>query len=138
MAKLLICDHVEVEQLALGPGIEVDYRPDITREELLKVAGEYDAFMVRSRTKIDRQVLEKASRLRLVARPGTGLDNVDVNFAKTRGVSVVNSPESLVEGVAEHVILLMLALSRRLVQADAGTKAGRWEKNALIGRELRG
>ena len=138
MTKILICDHVEVDQLALGPGIEVDYRPDITRDELLKVAGDYEAFMVRSRTKIDRPVLEKATRLRLVARPGTGLDNVDVDYAKSRGVTVVNSPESLVEGVAEHVILLMLALSRKLVQADTGTKAGRWEKNSLMGTELRG
>jgi D-3-phosphoglycerate dehydrogenase / 2-oxoglutarate reductase len=138
MAKVLICDHVEVEQLALGPGISVDYRPDITRDELLKVAGDYEAFIVRSRTKIDRQVLEKATRLRLVARPGTGLDNIDVDYAKSRGVSVVNSPESLVEGVAEHVVLLMLALSRKLVQADTGMKAGKWEKNSLMGKELRG
>ena len=138
MTKVLICDHVEVDKLALGPGIEVDYRPEVTRDELMRVAGDYDAFIVRSRTKIDRQVLEKATRLRLVARPGTGLDNVDVDYAKSRGVSVVNSPESLVEGVAEHVILLMLALSRRLVQADTGLKAGKWEKNLLMGRELRG
>ena len=138
MAKVLICDHVEVEQLALGPGIAVDYRPDITRDELLKVAGDYEAFVVRSRTKIDRQVLEKATRLRLVARPGTGLDNVDVDYAKSRGVSVVNSPESLVEGVAEHVVLFMLALSRKLVRGDTGMKAGKWEKNSLMGRELRG
>ena len=138
MTKVLICDHVEVDQLALGPGIAVDYRPEITRDELLKVAGDYEAFIVRSRTKIDRQVLEKATRLKLVARPGTGLDNVDVDYAKSRGVSVVNSPESLVEGVAEQVVLLMLALSRKLVQADTGMKAGKWEKNSLMGKELRG
>lgn len=138
MAKVLICDHVDVNKLALGPGISVDYRPAITREELLAVAGGYEAFIVRSRTKIDHEVLEKASRLRLVARPGTGLDNVDVAYAKTRGISVVNSPESLVEAVAEHVFLLMLALSRKLVEADVGTRSGRWEKNALVGRELRG
>ena len=138
MTKVLICDHVEVDQLALGPGIAVDYRPDITRDDLLKVAGDYEAFIVRSRTKIDRQVLEKAARLKLVARPGTGLDNVDVDYAKSRGVSVVNSPESLVEGVAEHVVLLMLALSRKLVQADDGMRAGKWEKNSLMGKELRG
>ena len=138
MVKLLICDHVEVEKLALGPGIVVDYRPTITRDELLAVAGDYDAFIIRSRTKIDRAVLESAPRLRLIARPGTGLDNVDVEYAKSKGVSVVNSPESLVEGVAEHVVLLMLALSRKLVVADAGTKAGRWEKSALMGRELKG
>lgn len=138
MVKLLICDHVEVDKLALGPGIVADYRPTITREELFAVAAEYDAFIIRSRTKIDREVLDRATRLKLVARPGTGLDNVDVEYAKSKGVTVVNSPESLIEGVAEHVVLLMLALSRRLVVADTSTRAGRWEKNALMGRELKG
>jgi len=138
LAKLLICDHVEVDQLALGAGITVDYKPTITHEELLAVAGEYDAFIIRSRTKIDRAVLDKAVRLKLVARPGTGLDNVDTEYAKSKGVTVVNSPESLVEGVAEHVVLFMLALSRKLPAADQSTKAGKWEKNALMGRELKG
>jgi len=138
MVKVLICDHVEVEKLALGPGVVVDYKPTITKEELLAVAGEYDAFVVRSRTKIDRPVLDRASRLRLVARPGTGLDNIDVEYAKSKGVTVVNSPESLVEGVAEHVVLLMLALSRKLVTAAVGIREGKWEKNALIGKELKG
>jgi len=134
----LICDHVEVDQLALGAGNTVDYKPTITHEELLAVAGEYDAFIIRSRTKIDRAVLDKAVRLKLVARPGTGLDNVDTEYAKSKGVMVVNSPESLVEGVAEHVVLFMLALSRKLPAADLSTKAGKWEKNALMGRELKG
>ena len=138
MAKVLICDHVEVENLALGAGVVVDYNPTITKEELLAVAGEYDAFIVRSRTKIDRAVLDKATRLKLVARPGTGLDNIDVEYAKSKGITVVNSPESLVEAVAEHVVLLMLALSRKLVVADVGTRAGKWEKNALMGKELKG
>jgi D-3-phosphoglycerate dehydrogenase / 2-oxoglutarate reductase len=138
VAKVLICDHVEVEKLALGSGVVVDYKPTIAKEELLAIAGEYDAFIVRSRTKIDRAVLDKATRLRLVARPGTGLDNIDVEYAKSKGVMVVNSPESLVEAVAEHVVLLMLALSRKLVVADVGTRAGKWEKNALMGEELKG
>jgi len=138
LARVLVCDHVEVEKLALGPNVVVDFRPTITKEELLAVAGEYDAFIVRSRTKIDRAVLDRATRLRLVARPGTGLDNIDVEYAKSKGITVINSPESLVEGVAEHVVLLMLALSRKLVTADVGTRAGRWEKSALMGKELKG
>jgi len=129
---------VEVDQLALGPEIEVDYRPAITREELLGVAGNYEAFIIRSRTKVDHEVLDRAIRLRLVARPGTGLDNVDVDYAKSKGITVINSPESLIEGVSEHVVLLMLALSRKLVPADQGTRLGKWEKNALMGRELKG
>jgi D-3-phosphoglycerate dehydrogenase / 2-oxoglutarate reductase len=138
MAKVLICDHVEVDKLALGQGIEVVYKPTITKEELLSIVGEYDALIIRSRTKVDREVLDRGNRLKLVARPGTGLDNVDVEYAKSRGVSVVNSPESLIEAVSEHVVLLMLALSRKLVQADLSTKSGKWEKNALMGRELKG
>ena len=138
MVKVLICDHVEVAQLALGAGFVVDYRPTITREELLSVAGDYEALIIRSRTKVDRGVLDKAARLRLVARPGTGLDNVDVEYAKTKGVTVVNSPESLVEAVAEHVLALMLAQSRKIVPADLSTKAGKWEKSTLVGRELKG
>jgi len=138
MAKVLICDHVDVDGLALGPGIAADYRPTITREELLSIAGNYEAFIVRSRTKVDREVLDRATRLKLVARPGTGLDNVDVEYAKSRGVTVINSPESLVEAVSEHVILLMLAMSRSLVEADVSTKSGKWEKDDLMGRELKG
>ncbi len=76
------------------------------------VATGPDTIVVRSRTKVDKEVLDAALRLKLVARPGTGLDNVDVEYAKSKGVEVINSPESLVEAVAEHVILLMLALTK--------------------------
>ena len=136
--RLLVCDRVDVAELGLDENFEVDYRPDITREELLRSVGGYDGLLVRSRTRVDREVIEKASRLRLVARPGTGLDNIDVRAAESKGVAVVNSPESLVEAVAEHVILLMLALTRKLVLADSSVKAGRWAKDALTGSELKG
>jgi D-3-phosphoglycerate dehydrogenase len=129
---------VEVEKLALGPSVTVDYKPTITKDDLMKTVGDYEALIVRSRTKVDRQVIDKGARLKLIARPGTGLDNIDVDYARSKGVTVMNSPESLVEAVSEHVVLLMLALSRNLVMADLGVKAGKWEKNALVGRELKG
>jgi len=129
---------VEIDKLSLSPGFEVDYRPGISRDELLKIVGGYDALVIRSRTKVDKAVLDQAPRLKLVARPGTGLDNVDVEYAKSRGVQVVNSPEPLVEAVAEQVILLMLALSRGLLAAAATTAAGKWEKESLMGVELKG
>jgi D-3-phosphoglycerate dehydrogenase / 2-oxoglutarate reductase len=138
MVRVLICDEIEVQGLALGPSVIADYQPTISREELLRTVGDYDALVVRSRTKVDREVIDRAAHLKLVVRPGTGLDNIDIEYAKLKGVEVVNSPESLVEAVAEHVILLMLALSRHLVAADMGVKAGRWEKNALVGKELKG
>jgi D-3-phosphoglycerate dehydrogenase len=136
--RVLVCDHVEVEHLSLGPAFQLDNRPGISRDELLRIVGGYEALIVRSRTKVDREVLEQGRSLKVVARPGTGLDNIDVEYAKVKGIEVINSPESLVEAVAEHVTLLMLALSRKLTQADQSTKAGKWEKEALMGRELKG
>ena len=137
MVRALVCDPVETDRFLIE-GVEVEYRPTITRDELLQVVSRYDALVVRSRTKVDKEVLSRATNLKLVARQGTGLDNIDVEFARSRGVTVVNSPESLVEAVSEHVLLLMLAMSRKLVSADTSTKAGRWEKNALVGKELKG
>jgi D-3-phosphoglycerate dehydrogenase len=138
LVRVLICDHIDLDRLGFGGSITADFKPTISREELLGVVGQYDALIVRSRTKVDREVIDRATRLRLVARPGTGLDNVDVEYAKSKGIAVVNSPEPLIEAVAEHVVLLMLALSRKLVEADQSTKAGKWEKDMLMGRELKG
>lgn len=138
MTRVLISDHVDIAKLTLGPSFQVDYKPGISRDDLLKSVGDYEALVIRSRTKVDRELLDHASRLKLVARPGTGLDNVDVEYAKSRGIQVVNSPESLVEAVAEHVTLLMLALSRKIVGADRSTREGKWEKESFMGVELKG
>ncbi len=138
MTKVLVSDHVEIDKLSLGSGFEVDYKPGIQRDDLMKLIGGYDALVVRSRTKVDRELLDRAQKLKLVARPGTGLDNVDVEYAKSKGVQVMNSPESLVEAVAEQVLLLMLALSRKLPMAASTTASGKWEKEALQGVELKG
>lgn len=138
MVRVLVCDQVEIDRLGLGEGFEVDYRPGLNRDELLRVVGEYEVLIVRSRTRVDKELLERASRLRLVARPGTGLDNIDVGYAKSKGVEVSNSPESLVEAVAEQVTLLMLALSRNLTVADRTTRAGLWKKEEMKGTELKG
>jgi D-3-phosphoglycerate dehydrogenase / 2-oxoglutarate reductase len=138
LVKILVCDEVQLDELGLGESLTVDYAPKITRDDLLNRVGDYDALIIRSRTRVDKDVLDRAVRLKLIARPGTGLDNVDTEYAKKKGVTVVNSPESLVEAVSEHVVLLMLGLSRKVVAADVSTKAGRWEKNSLMGREVRG
>ena len=136
--KVLVCDTVDVAALALPEGFEVTYSPKITPEELLEVAPGYDVIVVRSRTKVGKDVIDRASRLKLIARPGTGLDNIDLRAANTRGIEVVNSPEALVEAVAEQVVGLMLALARKTTEADASTRAGGWEKERFVGVELKG
>jgi D-3-phosphoglycerate dehydrogenase / 2-oxoglutarate reductase len=136
--RVLVCDTLDVVALGLTDAFEVDYEPKITKEELLSKVDNYDALVVRSRTKVDGELMARASHLKIVGRPGTGLDNIDLRAANARGIEVVNSPEALVEAVAEHVVGLMLALARDIPAADASMKAGRWEKERFVGIELRG
>ncbi len=136
--RVLICDTVEVASLALPESFEVVYMPKITPEELLQTVSDFDVVVVRSRTKIDSNVVDRATKLKLIARPGTGLDNVDLRAANARGIEVVNSPEALVEAVAEHVVGFMLALARKIPAADASTRSGKWEKERFVGVELKG
>jgi D-3-phosphoglycerate dehydrogenase / 2-oxoglutarate reductase len=136
--RVLVCDTMDVATLGLSEGFEVDYEPKITRDELLSRVENYHVLVVRSRTKVDAGVIARGSRLKLIARPGSGVDNIDTVVANGRGIEVVSSPESLVEAVAEHVIGLMLALARSTPSVDASMKAGRWDKERFVGIELRG
>ena len=139
-AKILVCDpvHGDGVEMLREAGYEVDLKTDISDEELVKIVGGYDALVVRSRTKVTAEVLEAADRLRVVARSGVGLDNIDVEEAKNRGVEVVNSPEAPTNAVAELVLGLMLSLARSIPEADASMKRGEWIKSRLRGFELRG
>lgn len=136
--RVLVCDPMDVATLGLADSFEVDYEPKITREELLSRVEMYDALVIRSRTKLDSALIERASRLKIIARSGSGTDNIDMRAANSRGVEVVSSPEALVEAVAEHVVGLMLALARKIAAADAVMKSGRWEKERFVGTELKG
>ncbi len=136
--RVLVCDTLDVATLGLTDAFEVDYEPSITKEDLLAKVEGYDAVVVRSRTKVDAEVIARATRLRIIARPGTGLDNIDLRAANARGVEVVNSPEALVEAVAEHVVGLMLAVARSIPAADASMKSGVWDKQRFVGTELKG
>jgi D-3-phosphoglycerate dehydrogenase len=129
---------MDVAALGLTDALEIDYEPKITKEELLSKVENYDALVIRSRTKVDAAVIARGTRLKLIARSGSGVDNIDLRAANARGVEVVSSPEALVEAVAEHVLGLMLALARSIPAADALMKAGRWEKELFVGVELKG
>lgn len=126
-----------VDLLRAVDGWHVDARAGRSRAELLRDVAGADALLVRSATTVDRELLEAAPHLRVVARAGAGVDNVDLATASARGVMVTNAPGVNSVSVAEHAFALMLALVRRVPQADAAMKQARWEKKNLLGAELR-
>ncbi|MBD0328745.1 MAG: phosphoglycerate dehydrogenase [Thermoleophilia bacterium] len=112
---------------------DVDVDPD---GDLVERIGEYDAIVVRSATRLDASLLERAGRLRAIGRAGVGVDNVDVDAATRRGIVVANAPESNIVSAAEHTIGLLVALARNIPQAHAALKQGRWERSRWAGVEL--
>lgn len=137
--KVLIADQINEKGIAeLEDVAEVVARTDITPEELVNDIHDFEAIVVRSRTKVTREIIEAAPKLRIIARAGVGVDNVDVEAATERGVMVVNAPESTSITVAEHALGLMLSLARKISLADKSVKEGKWEKSAFMGMELNG
>jgi D-3-phosphoglycerate dehydrogenase len=140
MPKVLISDKLSpaAVQIFRDRGVEVDFKPGLKPAELREIIGEYDGLAVRSATKVTREVLDAAPRLRVVGRAGIGVDNVDVTSATARGVVVMNTPFGNAITTAEHAIAMMFALARQIPEASASTKAGKWEKNRFMGVELTG
>jgi D-3-phosphoglycerate dehydrogenase len=141
MKKVLVADSVSqdgIDILKSDSDVEVAVKDDISAEDLLKEIKEYDAIIIRSRTKVTREVIGAADRLKVIARGGVGLDNIDQEAAKESGISVVNTPEASSASVAEHVLGLCFALARHIPRAHSTTAAGKWEKKALKGIELGG
>ena len=138
--KILVCDPIDEVGVTMlrEAGFAVDLDTTITPEGLLKKAGGYTALVVRSRTKITKEVLAAAPGLKVVARAGVGLDNVDVDEAKKHGVQVINSPEAPSNAVAELVLGYMFSLARNVPKADASMKRGAWMKSKLTGFEVQG
>ena len=136
--KALIADKIHEDGVKLlREFAEVDVSTGLKPAELTAKIGSYDILVVRSATKVTKEVIDASKKLKVVARAGVGLDNIDVEAAKARGIKVLNAPEAPTVAVAELVFALMLSWARRLPQADAGMKAGRWEKAQLMGSELR-
>ncbi|MEM0242058.1 MAG: hypothetical protein QXV92_03250, partial [Fervidicoccaceae archaeon] len=116
-------------------GFEVLYSPGISREKLLEEIEKFDAVVVRSRTKIDAEVIKKGKNLKLIARAGVGVDNIDVEEAAARKIEIITSPAAPAVSVAELTVALMLVLARKINTAMQLTREGRWEK--VEGIELR-
>lgn len=135
--KILLTDGLEENGLAiLHSAAEVSNQNGISPEDLLKVIADYDALIVRGRTKVNSAVFDAGKKLKVVGRSGVGVDNIDLAAAKAHGVTVVNAPVATSVSVAELTIGLMLALIREIPRADAAMKSGKWLKKELEGVEL--
>jgi D-3-phosphoglycerate dehydrogenase len=140
MPKVLISDKLSPAAVAIfrDRGIDVDLKPGLTPAELRAIIPDYDGLAIRSATKVTRELLDAAPRLKVVGRAGIGVDNVDVKSATSRGVVVMNTPHGNTITTAEHAIAMMFALARQIPEASASTRAGKWEKNRFMGVELTG
>lgn len=119
-------------------GLDVDFKPDTTAEELVEVIGAYDALIVRSATTVTREVIEHGANLKIIGRAGVGVDNIDREAATERGIVVCNAPLANVISAAEQTMALMLAVARNTAAADASMRAGNWNRSAFTGTELSG
>lgn len=138
--RVLVCDPVAqsaVEKMRRA-GLEVDVKAGMTPEELVAVIGSYDAMVVRSATKVKKNIIDAAKNLKVVVRGGVGVDNIDVDAARAAGVEVKNTPAASSASVAELAIGLMFACARKIPQATASMKAHKWEKKLFEGTELNG
>lgn len=140
MAKILVSDPIATEgiQILQRAGFDVDVRTGLPKDELISIIGDYDALAVRSETKVTAEVLDAASKLKIIGRAGVGVDNIDVERATQRGVLVVNSPEGNTIAAAELTVTLLLALSRNIAPANASMKAGKWDRKSYTGVEVYG
>lgn len=134
MWQVLVTDEMRLGEIK-NPEVRLDYRPNMPREEILRVIGKYDAIITRSRTQVDSELLEAGTRLKVVGRGGVGVDNVDLEAASRRGILVVNVPEANTRSAAELAWALLLAVVRGLVESDRKIREGKWDRKYL-GLEL--
>lgn len=137
--KVLVCDGMHEAGLSLfqsAEGFQVDVPEQISAERIRKILPEYDAMIVRSRTKVTGELLRHSARLKVIGRAGTGVDNIDVPKASSRGILVMNTPGANATAAAEHTMALMLALARHVPQATQSMREGKWEKKKFMGTEL--
>ena len=138
--SVLICDQVSstLKEILEKNGLKVTYEPEITPEQLAEKIGNFQVVVVRSRTKLSRELVENADKCQIIARVGVGLDNIDQEAAKEKNIRVINAVEGAVTAVAELVIGLMISMAREIPRADREIRNGNWIKKELMGSELKG
>lgn len=138
--SVLICDVVDpvLNKILIDNGLKVSYEPEITADQILEKISTFNIVIVRSRTTITKEMIEKADNCKIIARVGVGLDNVDQDAAKTKNIRVINAVEGAMNAVAELVLGLMLSLARQTGRGDRAIRNDQWLKKELKGTELRG
>jgi len=138
--SVLICDQVNtiLREILEKNGLKVTYEPEITPEQIAEKIGTFEVVVVRSRTKMTRELVEKADKCQIIARVGVGLDNIDQEAARGKNIQVINAVEGAITAVAELVIGLMLSMAREIPRADREIRNGNWIKKELMGTELKG
>ncbi|NNE20960.1 MAG: phosphoglycerate dehydrogenase [Myxococcales bacterium] len=137
--RVLVSDKLAeagLQVLRDAPGVDLEFRPGMSEDELCEIIGDYDGLIIRSATQVTPRVIEKADRLRVVGRAGIGVDNVDIPAASRRGIVVMNTPTGNSVTTAEHALALLAALARRIPQAVTSMRGGKWEKSKFQGREI--
>ena len=138
--SVLICDQVSstLKEILEKNGLKVTYEPEITPEQIAEKIGSFQVVVVRSRTKMTRELIAKADKCKIIARVGIGLDNIDQDAAKEKNIRVINAVEGAITAVAELVIGLMISMAREISRADREIRNGNWIKKELMGSELKG
>jgi D-3-phosphoglycerate dehydrogenase len=138
--SVLICDQVNpnLNEILEKNGLQITYEPEITPDQIAEKIGNYQVVVVRSRTKITKDLIQRADKCKIIARVGVGLDNIDQDAAKEKNIRVINAVEGAMNAVAELVVGLMLSLAREIPRADREVRNGNWIKKELMGTELRG
>ncbi len=138
MLKVLVADKLANEgvEILKNSGFSVDIKTGLPKEELIKVIKDYDAVIVRSQTKLTKEVIEEAHSLKVIGRAGVGLDNVDINYATKKGIIVMNAPGGNTISTCEHAFALMLSLARKIPFGHASLKKGEWNRSKFKGTEI--
>ena len=138
--SVLVCDQVNpiLNEILEKNGLQITYEPEITPEQIAEKIANYEVVIVRSRTKITKDLIQLADKCKIIARVGVGLDNIDQDAAKEKNIRVINAVEGAMNAVAELVVGLMLSLAREIPRADREVRNGNWIKKELMGTELRG
>jgi D-3-phosphoglycerate dehydrogenase / 2-oxoglutarate reductase len=138
--KIIVIDstHFLLPERLTEAGLFVDYKPDISKEELEQIIHNYDGIILRSKIKLNKEFLEKASKLKFIGRVGSGLENIDARFAESKNIICFNAPEGNRDAVGEHTLGILLAMFNKISIADFEVKSGKWLREANRGHELKG